>query len=172
MKLYTPFDFDNFSNTDAIENSTKLEYIKEMISLAQEDKKSVYPYVTISISSIVFTLSKFEKLLSNSKIFFEVSYYIGVIVLICASILYFSYWRKIHKCQIQMTGCLPTLNIEKTRDLWIALWEENKALFKSGLVLIIIGCFILFSISITLKILEPNGNQDKQMETQKVINVY
>lgn len=41
MKIYTDFDFAEFPDSKSIDKDVKMEYIRQMINLAQEDKKSV-----------------------------------------------------------------------------------------------------------------------------------
>lgn len=154
MKLYTPFEFDDFTNDSVTDDNQKLEYIKQMISLAQEDKKAVFPYITIALISIAFVINRFDADINNTCIIIELLFYIGIALLISSAVLYFSYWRKIHKCQIQMTSCIPNLNIEKTRNLWIRLWDDNKSLFKIGLIFMIFGCAIVFIIPMILRLVK------------------
>lgn len=152
MKLYTEFDFDLFSNEDNIDNSIKLEYIKKMIDLAQEDKKSVLPYITIALIVSAFEIEQFDSEIIKATPLIQTSFYIGIILLILSSVLYFSYWRKIHKCQIRMISCIPKLNIEKVRNLWANLWHQNNLLFRIGLFFLTIGLVLSIGTPICLRL--------------------
>lgn len=139
MKIYTDFDFAEFPDSKSIDKDVKMEYIREMINLAQEDKKSVYPYVVFNVGAIVFIISNFQKSFLSLPIILRLISILGILLFIFSSVSFFWYWRKIHKCQINLVSCIPDLNIYKTKELWIDLWSKNKVLFKLGLIEMIIG---------------------------------
>lgn len=150
MKIYTDFDFAEFPDSKSIDKDVKMEYIRQMINLAQEDKKSVYPYVVFNVGAIVFIISNFQKSFLSLPIILSLISIFGILLLISSSVSFFWYWRKIHKCQINLVSCIPDLNICKTKELWIDLWSKNKVLFKLGLIEMIIGIICSFLIFIDL----------------------
>ena len=145
MKVYTDFDFANFPDPSTVDKDIKLEYIKALINLAQEDKKSTYPYVLFNVGAIVFIFGNMLSSLVALALVWRFLTIIGILLLALSSILFFWYWRKIHKCHINLVSCIPGLDMVKAKDLWTNLWTENKSLFKAGLVLMILG-IILSSI--------------------------
>jgi len=153
MKLFTDFDFDRLPFPNDITDANKLEYIKAMIALAQNDKKAVFPYVIIALAVAAFVVNKYDILISVSSLTVKIIFYFGLLLLITSAVLYFSYWRKIHKCEIQLTNCIPTLNIQKAQSLWIGLWEDNKVLFKLGLLSLILGSLITVLVPVSLRII-------------------
>jgi hypothetical protein len=145
MKIYTDFDFAEFPDPAIVDKDIKLEYIKALINLSQEDKKSVYPYVLFNVGAIVFIFGNMLSSLVALAFVWRLLTILGILLLALSSIYFFWYWRKIHKCHINLVSCIPGLNIVKAKDLWTNLWMENKTLFKAGLVLMILG-IILSSI--------------------------
>ena len=152
MRLFPPFEFDKFSNDSVFGKKRKLEYIKQMIILAKDDKKAIFLYITIALLSIAFVLNKFDPDISNTNTYIKILFYIGIILLLLSAALNFAYWRTIHMCQMRITSCIPNLNIDKARDLWISVWKNNKLLFKAGLILMVLGFLIVFTILILIKI--------------------
>ena len=147
LSVYEPFDFDDIPID--IKDDTKTDYIKGLIDLAKEDKSSVYIYLILSIGFLGYVYTQGVVVIFKQSQFLKFILLIGSLSLVLSAISFFWYWRKIHKCQINLTGCLPTLNAKKAMSLWVDLWRINKILFKTGLVLIIIG---IVSIGFTILI--------------------
>lgn len=148
-KLFTDFEFDSFSNGSKIDDSRKLEYIKEMIGFAKSDKQAVFMYFGFALATVVFLIDKLDEFMRNSGYAYLLIFYIGISVLMVSSISFFTYWRKIHRCHMSIVSCIPKLNIEKARDLWMSLWKDNKEFFKLGFYSLTIG---LLSVFITVLI--------------------
>lgn len=153
MKIFSKFEFDTFSNTDDISDSTKLDYIKEMIAFSKNDKQSVFMYFAFALAVVVFAIEKLDPTIQSAGVVYKSLFYTGISFLIVSSISFFIYWRKTHEFQNKMISCIPKLNIEKVRDLWIRLWDENKVFFKLGLLLLIVGCSFVFVISLIVKLI-------------------
>lgn len=151
MKIFTPFNFERFPLDGDIKNEYKLEYIKAMISLAQSDKKAVFPYVVVALAIMGFMVNKYDQVIFTSSLEYKLLFYFGLILLIFYSILFFTYWRKIHKCEIRITNCIPTLNIYKAQLLWEDLWNNNKLVFKFGLLFLIVGTLITILVPLILR---------------------
>lgn len=150
--LFSNFEFDAFSNSDPIDPGVRLEYIKEMISHAKSDKQAVFMYIAISLAAAVFLIDKLSILINDQSYWSVVLYFVGITLLIIAAVFFFAYWRKVHKIQASIISCIPTLNIERTRDLWIQLWQEHKRYFKLGLLLFSSGSFLVFVLILVSKI--------------------
>lgn len=150
LKIYTQFDFAQFPDPKDVSNEVKLEYIKELINLAKEDKTSIYPYVIFNLGAIVFIFGDMLEQLADLQYIWRLSIIFGLLFLGFSSMLFFWYWRKIHKCHINLVSCIPGLDILKAKDVWIGLWEENKVLFKSGLIIMILGIILSSLMFLTL----------------------
>lgn len=150
--LFSNFEFDTFSNADNIEAGVKLEYIKEMIAHAKSDKQAVFMYIAITLATAVFLIDKLSVLINDQSYWSIVLYFTGITSLLIAAVFFFAYWRKVHKFQASIISCIPTLNIERTRDLWIQLWQEHKRYFQWGLLLFSLGSFLLFILILASKI--------------------
>ncbi len=150
--LFSEFKFEKFSNTDTIADSVKLDYIKEMISLARNDKQAVFLYFGFNLAAIAFLFDKIEVAVKSFGIWPLSIFYIGILCLIVSTVFFFTYWRKIHHYQMDIISCIPTLNIVRVRDLWIELWNINKRYFKYGLYLMASGIFILVAIMFISKL--------------------
>lgn len=151
-KLFTDFDFDSFSNSGKIDDSRKLEYIKEMIGFAKSDKQAVFMYFGFALATVVFLIDKLDEFMRQAGYAYLLVFYIGIAMLIISSISFFTYWRKIHRCHMSMISCIPRLNIERARDLWVSLWKENKSFFKLGFYLLTIGLCFVFVVVFVAKL--------------------
>ncbi len=149
--LFTQFDFETFSNEDIIDEGIKLEYIKEMISYAKSDKQAVSMYLGFALAVIGFLLGGSVAFLTNINTLQLIIFYVGVGLLSVSAIFFFTYWRKIHKYHGSIISCIPTLNIERTKRLWVTLWGENKRYFKLGLLLLTLGIILLFMLLIIVR---------------------
>lgn len=142
-KIFPNFEFDLFSNEAEIDDSIKLEYIKEMIAYAKSDKQAMFMYLTFGLAASIFTIDKFDSLIRRTGSVYLVLFYIGIVLLIISVVSFFFYWRRVHDFQQKMISCIPRLNIEKTRDLWVRLWRENKKFFFFGLSSLIAGSLLV-----------------------------
>lgn len=154
MKLFTEFDFDKLPDEEAVESSVKLEYIKELIVFAKSDKQSVFMYFAFALAAIGFVIEKFDTSIQSAGFWHLTFFYIGILFLIMAAMSYFMYWRKIHRTQMSIISCIPSLNIKKARGYWIELWKENQALFKLGLGFLVVGNSIIFITTVWAKFAE------------------
>lgn len=152
LNLFTEFEFDEFTENSGIENSRKLDYIKEMIALAKSDKQAVLMYLAFDLATIAFLIDKVDASIRELGFTSILLFYGGITLLGSSAVFFFTYWRKIHRCHINLVSCIPNLNIIKTRDLWLQLWSENKHYFKLGLLLLSVGIVILLSVTIASKI--------------------
>jgi hypothetical protein len=139
--VYEPFDFDE--PPEYISDEVKKTYITSMIDLAKDDKTSVNVYIILSLGFLGYIFTQNAFVAFKESLFLKIILLVGCISLIISAICFFWYWRKIHKCQIHLTGCILTLNAKKAQLLWIELWNQNKVLFKTGLVLVCFGIGIL-----------------------------
>jgi hypothetical protein len=142
MKVFTEFDFAEFPDPSSIEKETKLEYIKELINLTQEDKRSVYPYILFNIGAVVFIFGDMLDSLVTLSMVWKLATIFGILMLIFSSVCFFWYWRKIHRCHISLVSCIPGLDIFKAKEAWVSLWVNNKVLFKLGLSAMIAGILL------------------------------
>jgi hypothetical protein len=146
--LFTQFELEKFNNKDPIENSVKLEFIKEMIALSKSDKQGIFFYFAFNLAAIVFLIEKVEGLMSYTGYGYLVVFCIGILMLSISSVFFFTYWRKIHRYHINVVSCIPTLNIERARDFWVQTWQDNKQYFKLGFILMTIGLIIVVSVTL------------------------
>lgn len=154
MQLFTEFNFDKLPDEASVESSVKLEYIKELIAFAKSDKQSVFMYFAFALAATAFVIDKFDPFVQSAGFWYLIFFYGGISLLIVAAMSYFMYWRKIHRTQMSIISCIPSLNIKKARGYWIDLWKENQSLFKLGLLLLIIGSSIVFITIVWAKFTE------------------
>ena len=150
--LYTEFEFESFPDSSKIKDEIKIDYIKEMIALAKSDKQATFLYFGFALAAIAFLIDTFDNLGSKAGFWYLLLFYLGITCLAISAIFFFTYWRKIHKCHMNIISCIPSLNIDKTKDLWINLWIENKKYFKNGLLLLIVGIVLLFIVIIITRL--------------------
>ncbi len=150
--LFTDFEFEPFPEDSEIENSVKLEYIKSMIDYANRDKQSVFLYFAFALGTVVFLIEKISSDIEKRSGIYSIVLYTGITLMLLSAIFFFTYWRKTHKFQGFMISCIPSLNIKKTRDLWVRVWKENMGYFKMGLLFLSIGVFLSFTIIIISKL--------------------
>lgn len=107
----------------------KKEYIKTLLSLQEEDNKSVLMYVAFDLAIVSLTLS--EKLLQSSP---SNSPFIaaGLCLLLVSAGLFFNYYRKMHLSRFTVADALLTLDTAKAREVPAQVWNDHKAGYKAG----------------------------------------
>jgi hypothetical protein len=109
--VYEPFDFDD--PPEYTSDDVKKTYITSMIDLAKDDKTSVNVYIILSLGFLGYIFTQNAFVAFKESLLLKIILLVGCICLIISAICFFWYWRKIHKCQIHLTGCILTLNAKK-----------------------------------------------------------
>jgi hypothetical protein len=139
--------FDIVNTLSSLEGKAehKLEYIKMMVAMVQEDIRNVSLYVTLGLGLMAFTLSQvgLDKILALA-IWARILLFFGILTAALASYCFFLYIRALHITRMKMTRCLVSLDVIRTRELWAGdagVWRQHGKKYKIG------QAFIVFSIA-------------------------
>lgn len=107
----------------------KREYIKGLLSVIDEDKKSALLYVAFDLAVVSLTLSEkiFQSPPKNSPIVAS-----GLILLLISAALFFSYYRKMHLASFEMVDQILTLDTAKARQIPGEVWSKNRVGYSVG----------------------------------------
>lgn len=138
------FDIVNTPSSLEGKDEHKLEYIKMMIEIVQNDIKVVYLYITLIIGLMAFIISQFDlvKVLIFLPVGIRIATFIGVICGSIAAICFFRYIRELHITRMKMTRCIVSLDVTRVRELWAGeagVWEQNKNKYNAGKIFISIS---------------------------------
>ncbi len=120
----------------------KKEYIKELLAVIDEDKKSVLLYVAFDLAVVSLTLSEkiFETAPPNSPVIAS-----GLILLLFSAALFFNYYRKMHLASFAVVDQLLTLDTTKARQIPAEVWRKHQAGYIVGYIVRIVGLAVLIS---------------------------
>ena len=118
----------------------KNEYIKGLLSIVNEDKKSVLLYVAFDFAVVSLILSNkiFEVNPNNVNIVT-----IGLVTLLISAVLFFNYYRKMHLACFELAKQLLNLNVERAEQIPKEVWRYNKMKYRLGHLALYIGLVIL-----------------------------
>ncbi|MCP4340697.1 MAG: hypothetical protein GY799_17875 [Desulfobulbaceae bacterium] len=118
----------------------KKEYIKELLSVIDEDKKSVLLYVAFDLAVVSLTLSEkiFQSPSKNSPIVA-----LGLILLLISAAFFFNYYRKMHLASFAMVDQILTLDTTKARQIPSEVWSNHKIGYMFGYVMRVLGLAVL-----------------------------
>ncbi len=125
----------------------KKEYIKKLLSIIHEDKKSVLLYVAFDLSVVSLTLSEriFQSPPKNSP--FVAS---GLILLLISAAFFFNYYRKMHLASFAMVDQILTLDTTRARQIPGEVWSKHKIGYKVGYVVRVVGLAVLIGAFIAV----------------------
>jgi hypothetical protein len=147
MESKTSLEVVNTSNPFEGKDEHKLEYIKGLISIAQEDVKHVMLYITLSLGIIVLIITQITiQAIRSLPLWVRLITFAGIILECAASYFFFLYIRNLHITQMRMTRCIVSLDAQQARELWAGdagVWQKNKWKYNFGLFFMICGivCF-------------------------------
>ncbi len=120
----------------------KREYIKELLSVIDEDKKSVLLYVAFDLAVVSLTLSEkiFQSPAKNSPIVA-----LGLILLLISAALFFTYYRKMHLASFAMVDQILTLDTTRARQIPDEVWSKHKTGYIFGYVMRVLALAVLLS---------------------------
>ena len=133
-------------------DGTKLEYIKEMIQLTQDDVRQVLLYVSGSAAVTVIVISSFLRSISALSTATRIFMCISVAFIVTGSLCFFRYARWLHITRMGMVRCIPSLDAARVRELWAGeagVWARHGRSYRLGQWLISIGSACLFITLIT-----------------------
>jgi hypothetical protein len=133
-------------------DGTKLEYIKEMIQLAQDDVRQVLLYVSGSAAVTIIVISSLFKNISILPTVTKVFMCISVTFIVTGSLCFFRYARRLHIGRMRMIRCIPVLDAIRVRELWAGeagVWARHGRSYRIGQWLISIGSACLFITLVT-----------------------
>jgi hypothetical protein len=118
------------------------EYIKSIMTVVEEDKKSVLLYVAFDLSVVSLTLS--------GKIFNTTTYKspivaAGLCLLLVSAALFFNYYRKVHLSTFLIADQLLKLNVKKARAIPTETWERHRFGYRIGYVVRLLGLAVLIA---------------------------
>jgi hypothetical protein len=118
----------------------KKEYIKSLLAITEEDKKSVLLYVVFDLAVVSLTLS--EKVLQPSAkhAWLTVT---GLVLLLISAFLFFNYYRKIHLSSFGLAKMLLELDTVKAEGMTKHVWQEHKSGYVIGYVVRLVGLVVL-----------------------------
>lgn len=128
-------------NGDELMNDElKQEYIKGLLSVIDEDKKSVLLYVAFDLAVVSLTLSEkiFQSPPGNSPIVAA-----GLILLLISAALFFNYYRKMHLASFKLVDQILTLNTAKAKKIPGEVWDTHHMGYKIGYVVRVIALLVL-----------------------------
>ena len=112
MKEKSSFDIVNTLSSLEGKEEHKLEYIKMMISVAQEDIRNVKLYISVGLGLTVFILSQIElHVMISLPLWARVFTLLGIIMATSSSLCFFLYMRALHITQMKMTRCIVSLDV-------------------------------------------------------------
>lgn len=133
-------------------DEAKLEYLKEMIQLAQDDVRQVLLYVSGSAAVTIIVVSTLLRDISTLSTITKIFMCAGVTLIVTGSLCFFRYARRLHMTRMRMTRCIPTLNVARVRELWAGeagVWARHGRTYRLGQLLLSIGSASLFITFIT-----------------------
>ena len=118
----------------------KREYIKGLLSVIDEDKKSVLLYVAFDLAVVSLTLSEkiFQSPPKNSPIVAS-----GLILLLISAALFFNYYRKMHLASFEMVDQILTLDTAKARQIPGEVWSKHRIGYWVGYVVRLVALTVL-----------------------------
>lgn len=116
------------------------DYIKELLSVVNEDKKSVLLYVAFDFAVVSLILSKkiFESSPENANVVA-----IGLVILLSSAALFFNYYRKMHLACFELAKQLLTLDEKRAEQIPTEVWGKHKYGYIVGYVARIVGLALL-----------------------------
>jgi hypothetical protein len=124
----------------------ELQYILQMIAVAQDDIRHVFLYATASLglAALAVTQVPLATIVALPWLV-RVVLLVGIGSLAAASYLFFRYARAMHLNRMRMVRCIPTLYVVRVRELWAGKhsgWQRNKGRFHwaQGLMLLGVIC--------------------------------
>ena len=120
----------------------KKEYIKTLLSLQEEDNKSVLLYVAFDLAVVSLTLS--EKLFQSttSKTPFVA---FGMLLLLVSAALFFNYYRKMHLSRFKVADALLKLDTAEARGIPSQVWKDHNIGYRIGYVVRLAGISVLIA---------------------------
>jgi len=121
-------------------NDPKKDYIKELLSVVNEDKKSVLLYVAFDFAVVSLILSQniFDSAPSNIP-----AVAIGMVFLLLSAALFFNYYRKMHLACFELAEQLLTLDADRAKKIPSEVWKDHKIGYIIGYIVRVIGLAIL-----------------------------
>lgn len=123
-----------------MDDNSKKDYIKLLLTLLEEDKKAVLLYVIFNFSLV--TLSLNEKIFKNSDQNGVFSL-IGICLLIISGYLYFDYFRKLHLSAYKVAETILILDTDEAKKIKEQIWLQNKTRYTVAYVSQISGVVLL-----------------------------
>lgn len=150
MDERTAFDIVNKPSPLEGKEEHKLEYIKEMLSLAKWSQKHVMLYITASLGTVLFFFAQIGlPSIRALPLFARILSFVAVLFEVIGAWACFLYIRALHITQMKMTRCIVSLDVNRVRELWAGeagVYQRNKIRYRGGRILMLIGMICLAAI--------------------------
>ena len=150
MDKRTAFDIVNKPSPLEGKEEHKIEYIKEMLSLAKWSQKHVMLYTTASLGTVLFFLSQIGlPSIRALPLFARILSFVAVLFEVTGAWACFLYIRALHITQMKMTRCIVSLDVNRVRELWAGeagVYQRNRIRYRGGRILMLIGMICLAAI--------------------------
>ncbi len=150
MDKRTAFDIVNKPSPLEGKEEHKIEYIKEMLSLAKWSQKHVMLYITASLGTVFFFLAQIGlPSIRALPLFARILSFVAVLFEVIGAWACFLYIRALHITQMKMTRCIVSLDVNRVRELWAGeagVYQRNRIRYRGGRILMLIGMICLAAI--------------------------
>jgi hypothetical protein len=132
----------------------KLEYIKSILEIAQDDIRHIQLLVTaaLGISAVYVTQLPLGEL-RDLPVGVRSVLAVGLVAMAFSSLFYFRYIRCLHRTRMSIARCLPSVDALKARELWAGdygVWKQHKREYETGRALFTIGAILLSFVIVYL----------------------
>ena len=127
---------------DTSTDELKKEYIRSLLVVTEEDKKSVLLYVAFDLAVVSLTLS--GKLVQGSanQSWLTVA---GLVLLLVSAFVFFRYYRRIHLSSFALAKTLLRLDVEEAEATPERVWQEHRTGYFVGYVVRVLGVGMLMA---------------------------
>lgn len=117
-----------------------------MLSLMEEDKKSVLLYIAFDLAVVSLVIS--GKVLTVES-FFRPVVVVGLVYLLISAYFFFVYYRKIHLASFSVAKTLLTLDFAKADTIRTEVWDKHKFKYWAAFFSMVLGIVFLLALTMT-----------------------
>jgi hypothetical protein len=137
----------------------KLEYITAMLELVREDIRHVMLRVTaaFAISALFVTQIPLEAIIAVPQ-WSRALLVVGLLAMVLAGLFYFRYVTCLHRTQMAIVQCLPSLDTAKTHELWAGeagVWKHHRVKYLLGTTWFAAGTLLLAVVLVHIYVFPP-----------------
>src|SRR5438046_687244 len=137
----------------------RLEYIKTLVALLQDDARHVLLYVTVDFAVVLLFLSQIpiDRTLSL-PLWARSVLAAGLVSMLFSALAFFMYVRRIHINRYALARCIPSVDAVRAREIVAGkagLWQTHKRRYFAGLWLLRLGTTLLMTDIVYLFLFRP-----------------